>query len=471
MWLNRVSFVPGTLLSPSPRFLPCHAHGTDQHLYRLLFQAGKGTVPAPHKLQRYVGLLNMAASSVNSGKILVSPPFEIHMSDPQYSLRILKAYGFLVEFEGAPRLKNVPSPQEGKKGTNETLKQWQARVLGDEVSKVRIYRPVKVTGDTLIKDLEESHDGSFIKDVIACAVRKKEKSARQKIQDLEELFSSQLKRKRSSLRELERNHQEELSSKVAEVLEATAFLPLDDLKDLVHEMGDRIHPAVRSWALGFVPDESDEGISVKDILEHMLLRMSLMAKGSNTSEPALDERHSDQYVEKKFPPRPFLVQQYKKQLPILKNNNILLEDCTDLVRSVFPALDVYGVEIHQKPQVAIGKYTGHERIGSPLFLVAPNKDGVLEITLYRYLIDQITQSSQYPGTTPFLQPHALTSISANPGMFIDKLHAISTALASIKCSIPSGDRTTRAWHESDLIEDTLTLKDRSTRAMLEVLTR
>lgn len=201
------------------------------------------------------------------------------MSDSTYSHRILKTYDLLVDFEGKPHRKNVPGQLLGSKRAKETMENWTQRVLGEDVSKVRVYRPVRVKGNTLVSSLTDTHDARLVRDIVRGAVRKKSKSAKAKIEEIQVEHAAELKKRRANARELRKAHEENLSGKIDEILAATAYLPLDDLQDLVLELGDDLSPSVRDWALALAPAKDAEEVSVSDVLKQMLLRMHYLSKG------------------------------------------------------------------------------------------------------------------------------------------------------------------------------------------------
>ena len=59
---------------------------------------------------------------------------------------------------------------------------------------------------------------------------------------------------------------------------ATDYLPLDDLQDLVVELGEDLSPSVRNWALALAPAKDADEVSVIDVLKQMLLRMDVLSK-------------------------------------------------------------------------------------------------------------------------------------------------------------------------------------------------
>ncbi|AVO31016.1 hypothetical protein U0039_07140 [Stenotrophomonas maltophilia] len=213
-----------------------------------------------------------------TGKIAGSLTGGNWMSDTTYSHRILKTYGLLVDFEGKPRLKNVPSPLTGQKKAKETMEKWTQRVLGDEVSKVRVYRPARVKSDTLIASLTDTHDAKLVRDIVRGAVRKKSKSAKAKIEEIKVEHAAELRKRGATARELRKAHEEDLSGKLDDILAATAYLPLDDLQDLVVELGEDLSPSVRNWALALAPAKDADEVSVIDVLKQMLLRMDVLSK-------------------------------------------------------------------------------------------------------------------------------------------------------------------------------------------------
>lgn len=211
------------------------------------------------------------------------------MSDTTYSRRILRTYGLLVDFEGKPRLKNVPSPLEGRKAAKETMEKWTQRVLGDEVSKVRVYRPVRVQNETLVSSITNTHDATLLQEIVRGAVRKKAKSAKEKIQDIQLEHKAELKIRRANARELRKIHEGHLAEKIDEIIASTAYLPLDDLQDLVAELRDELHPSVCDWVRSKFPTNEEE-VSVNDILKLLLRRMSTQAKGETQQQHSAPSR-------------------------------------------------------------------------------------------------------------------------------------------------------------------------------------
>lgn len=76
----------------------------------------------------------------------------------QYCYRILESYSLLIDFEGEVHRTKVPDAIQG-----ETFKAWKARVLGPEVSNVRVFAPIEPRAQKRMSALKEECDASHIK--------------------------------------------------------------------------------------------------------------------------------------------------------------------------------------------------------------------------------------------------------------------------------------------------------------------
>ncbi len=95
-------------------------------------------------------------------------------SKENYCYGILKKYSLLIDFDGHPPYKTVPSPTNGTK--NETYGQWKLRVLGKNVTNVVIYTPAQPANQTKINTLTATSNVSQL-DRIIQTINKKNKVA------------------------------------------------------------------------------------------------------------------------------------------------------------------------------------------------------------------------------------------------------------------------------------------------------
>lgn len=83
------------------------------------------------------------------------------MSKEKYCANILRYYSMLVEYEGNEDKLNVPLPLE----ETETLAHWRQRVLGEDVSDVKVYLPIDVPGNTLISTIQNKIDSRHVANI------------------------------------------------------------------------------------------------------------------------------------------------------------------------------------------------------------------------------------------------------------------------------------------------------------------
>lgn len=117
-----------------------------------------------------------------------------------------------------------------------------------------------------------------MRDIVRGAVRKKSKPAKAKIEEIRVEHVAEQKKRHANARELRKAREEDLAGKIDEILAAMTYLPLDDLQDLVLELGDDLSPSVRDWALALAPAKDADKVSVIDVLKQMLLRMEVLSK-------------------------------------------------------------------------------------------------------------------------------------------------------------------------------------------------
>lgn len=65
--------------------------------------------------------------------------------------QILQEYSILVVFDGLPAWKRVPSKLEDE--ARETFAQWKKRVLGQDVTNVRVFLAVEPAGQSLVRNI------------------------------------------------------------------------------------------------------------------------------------------------------------------------------------------------------------------------------------------------------------------------------------------------------------------------------
>jgi hypothetical protein len=99
-------------------------------------------------------------------------------SKESYCYRILKSHSLIVDFNGEPRLKNVPSIIEG-----ETFKKWKERVLGDEVTDVVIYAPIVPAQHTKVSTLQNLSTAQHLENIFTAFGKAKDKKNPQQLRN------------------------------------------------------------------------------------------------------------------------------------------------------------------------------------------------------------------------------------------------------------------------------------------------
>lgn len=154
----------------------------------------------------------------------------------QYRLRILKTYSVVVDYEGDPGKKNVPSPRE-----RETFKQWRLRVLGDRVKNVTIHGPWTPPPQMQMSTIQKWSEKRPLEDMLKTLDADKKKAIKEK----------------------------------ESVKRAYITFPQSTLSDLIEETNDAemIDPAVREFFDGFL-DSTDSDINTEELLRALIKRFN-----------------------------------------------------------------------------------------------------------------------------------------------------------------------------------------------------
>jgi len=160
----------------------------------------------------------------------------------QYQYRIFKKYSILVDFDGEPRLENVPSAVEG-----ETFKFWRRRVLGDQVKNVTVFGPHIPAQQTTMVGLKKWADNESLEGMFRNLANEKErvrKEGTKKVKAVERLFVG---------------------------------FSRDTLADLLTDLEDELEPAVKEFFDNF-QDSTDTDIDTEELLRMLILRFNSGAR-------------------------------------------------------------------------------------------------------------------------------------------------------------------------------------------------
>ena len=152
-----------------------------------------------------------------------------------YCYRILKAYSIIVDFDGTPQRKNVPSTIAG-----ETYGQWKKRVLGDTVENVVLYVPTRPANQTKISTLQDLADAEHLEKIFFVFGKEKENQ------------------KKSAINEATENA-------INKTEQLYAGLPKKDLEDILEELDDKLEPSVAEFLNRFV-NATTPNIDTRDLI-------------------------------------------------------------------------------------------------------------------------------------------------------------------------------------------------------------
>jgi hypothetical protein len=152
-------------------------------------------------------------------------------SKESYCYRILKSHSLIVDFNGEPHLKNVPSIIEG-----ETFKKWKERVLGDEVTDVVIYAPIVPAQHTKVSTLQNLSTAQHLENIFTAFGKAKDKKK---------------------------------SAAVEKAVSDLVTFPRMTLEDLLEEHGDSLEPSVYAFFQRFINSTEDD-IDTEAILRDLI---------------------------------------------------------------------------------------------------------------------------------------------------------------------------------------------------------
>jgi len=164
-------------------------------------------------------------------------------SKENYCYKILKSHSLIVDFEGTPLRKNVPSLKDG-----ETFKQWKKRVLGDEVTDVVIYIPITPTPQKRINTLQNSSGAQHLENIFNAFGRAKDRKKTEAVE--EAVTDTELK---------------------------LVTFPRDTLEVLLDEHGNLLEPSVREFFKRFL-DSTEENIDTERLLQDLINAYNTVAK-------------------------------------------------------------------------------------------------------------------------------------------------------------------------------------------------
>ncbi len=184
------------------------------------------------------------------------------MSKEKYCTNILRYYSILVEYEGNEDKLNVPLPLEEP----ETFAHWRQRVLGNDVSDVKVYMPIEFQGKTLISTIQNKIDSRHIANIFNNL--RKEKNGQIKVAIEEAVIKNR---------------------------EIFTTFPIDTLEEIVEDLEFTLEEPVNEFLEKYIQDNSE--VKTEELIEKLLKLYNdavhefrvLRNKNQPPSEPTNDE--------------------------------------------------------------------------------------------------------------------------------------------------------------------------------------
>lgn len=176
----------------------------------------------------------------------------------KYTVKILRQYGILVNFTGEPKKQNLPSKIEG-----ENLKQWTSRVLGDDVSDVKIYMPIRPRGSRSMERMSDEFNIDFLKDILRSSLKMKDKEVREELESAEHEYKDRVKAQKARL-------YKKKEEEIKKVHEDLASINTETLSDILHEIHN-LEPSVQEFLARFIK-EGEANISTQELLTELITR-------------------------------------------------------------------------------------------------------------------------------------------------------------------------------------------------------
>lgn len=165
------------------------------------------------------------------------------MSKELFIRKILKRYELIVDFDGKPDLKNVPSPLKD----GETFKNWSARVLKG-CTNVRVFMPLTPAPQRKIHSLQKAAKTQQLEQVFRAVIRLQELKASEAVAAAAE--DAQLK-----IASAENDAQRKVVATADRLRSRYATIFKDTIDDIQEQLADELEPSVTEF-LGRLSDSA-----------------------------------------------------------------------------------------------------------------------------------------------------------------------------------------------------------------------
>lgn len=188
------------------------------------------------------------------------------MSKEIFIRNILKKYELIVDFDGEPVLKNVPSPLEEP----ETFKNWCARVLKG-CSNVRVFMPLTPAQQSKINRLQKEAQTHQLDQVFKAVARLQKKKARQAVITAEEDAQQKVAIVKEEAQQTVTAVTEGAQKKYAAVSTET----IDDIREL---LAGELEPAVNEFLVRLSARASQEPVDIETAMLELIKGYNEAAK-------------------------------------------------------------------------------------------------------------------------------------------------------------------------------------------------
>lgn len=188
------------------------------------------------------------------------------MSKEIFIRKILKKYELIVDFDGEPVLKNVPSPLEEP----ETFKSWCARVLKG-CSNVRVFMPLKPAPQRKINRLQKEAQTHQLDQVFQAVARLQEKKARQAVTTAEE----DALQKVVTAEEIAQRNVAAATKGAQTKYAAVSTETIDDIRE---QLADELEPAVEEFLVRLSDNASKAPVDIETAMIELIKAYNEAAK-------------------------------------------------------------------------------------------------------------------------------------------------------------------------------------------------
>ncbi len=180
------------------------------------------------------------------------------MSKEIFIRNILKKYELIVDFDGEPVLKNVPSPLEEP----ETFKHWCARVLKG-CSNVRVFMPLTPAPQSKIIRLQTEAQTHQLDQVFKAVARLQKKKARQAVITAEE----DAQQKVATVKE---EAEQTVTAVTKGAQKKYAAVSKETIEDIREQLAGELEPGVSAFLLRLSVEASKAPIDIEEAMTELI---------------------------------------------------------------------------------------------------------------------------------------------------------------------------------------------------------